>query len=185
MKLFRSVMILAVIIALTTVQLNAQNKIGIRSGWNYASISDDGNRFGNHLNSFYVGLFKEHKIIPMFHFGYGLEYLQNGYEVKRAYTHKLNYISVPLYLKFKLGPAFITAGTGLNFMVSDNIDVSVASVDTPDGTVNTFDMPLQVGAGVKILMFTIDFRYHWGMFDVIDGLGYNNQYMQVGLGFSI
>ena len=45
---------------------------------------------------------------------------------------------------------------------------------------NVFDMPLQVGLGVKILMLSLEARYNWGLLDLNDE-GAKNQYFQLGL----
>lgn len=188
MKLIRNAIMLIAIVLFSTVDLNAQDKDkpskgGIRAGWNYSGVFVDGEQLGENLNSFYVGLFQEKKIMPMLHYGYGLEYVQNGYQVTDLYKHKLHYVGIPLYLKLKLGPFFATGGTALNFKVAENYELLGASIE-PTGSVNTFDLPLQAGLGFKILFITIDARYHWGMLEINDA-GAKNQYLELGLAFSL
>ena len=55
---------------------------------------------------------------------------------------------------------------------------------------NVFDLPVFLGAGVKIFFLTIEARYSWGMIDVYDGTANSEyddsktQYLQVGAAIS-
>jgi len=123
---------------------------------------------------------KLNKLIPMLYAGGGLEYFQNGFQSTLIdLKRKLHYISVPLYLKVKFGPVYATAGTALNFKLAEKNILAGASVDPLSEKSDVFDLPLQAGIGVKILMFSIEARYNWGMLDVNNGV--KNQYFQLGL----
>ena len=176
--------LLALLVLTTVLSTYAQksSKFGIRAGWSSASMFENGSELpgAEPLNSFYIGVFKEYKLIPMLHAGGGLEYLQNGFEYKDIdQQSKLNYLSVPLYLKVKLGPVYATGGTALNFKVNES-GVSPPSVEKS----NVFDLPLQVGIGVKILMFSVEARYNWGLLEVYNNAPAKNQYLQVGAAVS-
>ena len=56
---------------------------GIRLGWSAAAMYDNGSQYPGteNLQSFYIGLFRDNKIIPVLHFSSGLEYVQNGAQV--------------------------------------------------------------------------------------------------------
>lgn len=41
-----------------------------------------------------------------------------------------------------------------------------------------YDMPLQLGVGIKILIFSVEARYNWGLIDMKNGA--KNQYLQLG-----
>jgi hypothetical protein len=60
----------------------------------------------NNLSSFYVGLFRDTKIVPMLLFGSGFEYFQCGMSYTNNTARVLHTLSVPLDLKVKLAPAF-------------------------------------------------------------------------------
>ena len=170
----------------TYAQDKKSGKFGIRAGYHSAIIMVDGAQFASTvaLNSFYVGFFKERKIVPMLHFGTGLEYFQNGFESNLIdLQRKLHYVSAPLYLKVKLGPVYATGGTALNFKVAENNTLSDISGDPLSEKSNWFDMPLQVGLGVKILMVSLEARYNWGMLEIND-IGAKNQYFQLGAAVS-
>ena len=93
-------------------------------------------------------------------------------------------LSIPLYAKAKIGPVFGLAGIGANFKVSEKIYTNdVASSPTSEQKSNTVDFPLFIGAGVKISIFTIEARYHWGLVDINEGS--SNQYFQLGAGISL
>ena len=164
---------------------------GIRAGWQLSGIYEDGSLpSGYGTNSgFYAGFFRDTKIIPLLRLGTGIEYSQVGLvrdsanvDAKRV----LHYIAIPIDLKVKLGPVFALAGASLNFRVADVNTVNDQKTD-PVFESNVFDIPLFVGAGVKILFITIEARYHWGMLNVIgsgDQFNNNSQYFQLGAAVS-
>lgn len=171
----------------TTCNINAQDddknkpaKIGVRAGWNYAAMFIDGDQLAgtDRMNSFYVGLFKEKKIVPLLRFGSGIEYFKNGYTLSGDLKREMHYISIPLYLKVKIGPVYATGGSGLNFLVSEKLPESALLDPLNNQKTSFFDMPFQLGAGLKILMFSIEARYNWGMFNVNGDA--NDQYLQLG-----
>jgi hypothetical protein len=117
----------------------------------------------------------------MLRFGKGLEYFQNGYESNLVdLQRRLHYLSAPLYLKVKLGSVYATGGTALNFKVAENAKYQDELIDTLAEKSNWFDMPLQAGLGINILMLAIEARYSWGMLELND-TGAKNQYVQLGL----
>jgi hypothetical protein len=186
-KLFNPKILLILVAMVVTCNIKAQDKdkdkpakIGIRAGWNYASMFIDGDQLSgtDRMNSFYVGLFKEKKLVPFLRFGSGLEYLQNGYKIDDNVSRDLRYISVPLYLKVKIGPVYATGGTGLNFKVGESLPGNALRDPLNNKETNFFDMPLQLSAGLKILMFSVEARYNWGMLNVNNNA--SNQYLQLG-----
>ncbi len=173
-----------------TVQ--AQNKesekktvSGIRGGWHSATMSKDGATPYNAspLSSFYVGFFNDNKIVSMLHFGKGLEYFQNGIEYSANSERVLHTVSLPLYLKLKIGPVFALGGIAGNFKVSEKFtagDYEVSPTDSDKS--NWFDAPVFLGAGVKIFFVSVEARYHWGLLEVRNDL--KSQYFQLGAAVS-
>jgi hypothetical protein len=183
----KTIFFAVVLVALSALNSNAGDKIGIRAGYQMASFHVDGSMLANtdNLNSFYMGIFKENQLIPLLKFGYGLDYLQNGAELSDFGKYKLNYLSIPLYVKAKIGPVFGLAGTGLNFKISDKLENGGMETDADDNyATKDFDMPLFIGGGFKILMVTIEARYNWGLIDINETLGIKNQYWQIGASLS-
>ena len=163
-----------------------RGQFGVRAGWHSALVTRDGAGIlsTEPLNTFYVGIFKEKKLASVLYFGAGLEYFQNGFQSSVIdLKRKLHYISLPLYLKVKLGPVFATGGTALNFKVAENIRFKDTSLDPLTEKSRIFDLPLHVGLGVKIFMISIEARYNWGMIN-LNELGTKNQYFQLGLAVS-
>jgi hypothetical protein len=137
----------------------------------------------NQLNSFYVGFFRDKKISPLLFFGSGLEYFQNGIKYPGDSKRILHTLSIPLDLKLKLGPVFALGGAAANFKVAEKIVVEDNSVNPTEGNKsNWFDIPVFLGAGVKISFITVEARYHWGLLDVRNGL--YSRYLQIGAGLS-
>ncbi len=157
---------------------------GIRAGWQYANMYRSGNTDFNNLNAFYVGIFSEGKVAPLLRVGSSLEYFQNGFNADNE-TFKMHTISLPFYLKLKLGPLFGTAGFAANFKVADNREDFPGGEQTTDKITDTkfFDLPLSVGVGAKFLFLQIEAKYNWGLFQAatINGYGYKNQYLQLGM----
>nr|WP_321452433.1 outer membrane beta-barrel protein [uncultured Carboxylicivirga sp.] len=165
--------IIGILMALLVVpSLKAQeSKIGVRAGWQSSLLNSDGNK-SDKLSSFYAGVFKENKLIPLIHLGYGLEYSQMG----GAYDlldYKLGYLGVPVYAKAKVGPLYGLVGSGINFKISET--------DLGDGEDNAkgIDVPVYAGVGFNFLMLSIEARYHWGMIEIQDKT--KNQYLQLGV----
>lgn len=162
------------------------NKVGgIRAGWHTATLVKDGSVADtvNNLNGFYLGFFRDTKIIPLLHFGSGIEYFQNGISYTGNGERVLHTISVPLDLKVKLGPVFALGGIAANFKVSEKVKIGGEYV-TPleSDKSNWFDAPVFLGAGVKLFFVTIEARYHWGLLEVRNGK--HSQYFQLGAGIS-
>lgn len=179
-----------VLIALITSGLSAQdekqNRVGgIRVGYNGASMYMDDNKYpaSEVLPAFYAGFFRDNKIIPLLHFGTGLEYVQNGIQFDSDNKRKLHYVSLPIDLRIKVGPVYALGGISPSFKVAEKI-IEVGTSRNPDSGDKSavFDAPLYVGAGVKILFFTVEARYHWGLVEVYNG--YYNRYFQIGAGIS-
>jgi len=178
--------ILGIVISVSAQDKDEPGKFGVRAGWHSAQVTIDGAGIlsTDPLNTFYVGIFKEKKLMPILYFGGGLEYFQNGFQSTLIdLQRKLHYISLPLYLKVKLGPVYATGGTALNFKIAENTKFLDSSMDPLTEKSKIFDLPLQVGVGVKILMLSIEARYNWGMINLND-FGTKNQYFQLGLGVS-
>lgn len=158
---------------------------GVRAGWHYAFLVEEGAKpdTASALSSFYAGFFRDTRIVPMLHFGSGIEYFQNGLEHPGNSARILHTVSIPLDLKVKLGPVFALGGIAANFKVSEKLKIEGEYVTLLDSDkTNWFDLPVFLGAGVKILFITVEARYHWGLVEARDG--YYNRYFQLGAAIS-
>jgi hypothetical protein len=156
---------------------------GIRAGYQSSIYVKGGDQLTGTtpLEKFYIGLYRDSRIIPTLFFGSGLEYYQNGARLNDDNKRVLHYVGVPLYLKVKLGPVFALGGFEPSFKVSEKQFLAGVK-STPSDKANWFDAPFFLGAGLKILFITIDARYHWGTLDVYQGA--YSQYLQIGAALS-
>jgi len=166
---------------------------GIRAGWQYSGLYTGGAiaEGTDPLSSFYVGVFRENKLIPLLALGTGIEYFQVGIvDSELDNTNlKLHYISIPIDIRVKLGPVYALAGAAANFKVGEKwtiLDEDFTPED--DFKAEIFDVPVFFGLGVKILMLRIEARYHWGMLDTYKSVDESDalkgQYLQIGVGVS-
>ena len=158
---------------------------GIRAGYHGATLAPPQGVVDTTsvLSGFYAGFFRDNRIAPLIFIGTGLEYFKNGTEYSQNSSRELHTISIPVSLKVKLGPIFALGGIGANFKVSEKVTWNGNSYDpSEDQKSNWFDIPLFLGAGVKLWFLTVEARYHWGLLEVRNG--YNNQYFQLGAGIS-
>lgn len=181
-------LLLVLMVTLTILPAKAQRgeRFGIRAGYQSSAWYKGGSQLPgtDPLSNFYVGIFKDNKLLPAIHFGIGLEYFQNGYRINSTDKRVLHMLSVPAYAKVKIGPVFGLAGIGANFKVSEKIFTNdVAASPSSEQKSKTVDFPFLIGAGVRISIFTIEARYHWGLVDINEG--YSNQYFQIGGAISL
>ena len=183
MKL-KSLVILSAFFLVIPMSVQGQNKVGIRAGYQNSIWSDkDGSQPADPLNNFYIGVFKDNKIIQAVHFSIGMEYFQNGYTVNSTDKRVLHILSIPVYGKAKIGPVFGLDGIGANFKVSEKIFINdVASSPTSEQKSKTVDFPMFIGVGAEFWVLTFEIRYHWGLVDINHGL--YNRYAQLGAGVS-
>ena len=185
----KSVLTLSIISALCIsvfAQDNEKNSVsGIRGGWHSATLVANGSEpsGASSLDNFYVGFYSDNKIAPILHFGKGLEYFQNGITYTSNSKRVLHTLSVPLYLKLKLGPVFALGGIAGNFKVSEKYTTGDYEASPTDSDKSKwFDAPVFLGAGVKIWFISVEARYHWGLIEVRNG--YKSQYFQLGAAVS-
>jgi len=151
---------------------------GIRAGWQQSIIVINNEKvFTDPLNSFYIGFFTTDSIASFLKFEGGFEYYQAGGKTKDLDTElKLHYISVPLSLKFKLGPVYALGGVSgsVNLMG----DYKRNGEDVGDKDFTTFNAGAHIGGGVKFYRLGIEARYNWGIIDVYQG--YKTNHLQIG-----
>jgi len=182
MKWFKSVLVIA-LFTVTFASVQAQNKIGIRAGYQSSTFNINGSQLPNteSIDGFYAGIYKDTKIIPAVLFGAGLEYMQSGAKsISTGDEQVMGYLCIPVYLKAQIGPFFGLGGIGVNFLVSEkgNVNSSTEAADS-----KTINYPVFLGAGIKISILTVEARYNWGLAE-INTDGVNNHYLQVGAAVS-
>ena len=177
---FASILFIAALVC-SSVHAEGDTKLGgVRAGFHRSNIMYNGSTNAGYNETFYIGVYKNNKIIPTLHWMVGLEYFQNGYSDASSSKRLMSTVSVPVTAKFKIGPFFALGGLAGNFKLSD--DFVNGGVDQGKQG-SDFDVPLILGAGFSILILNIEARYHWGMIDV-DEKGGRNEYLQLGVGAS-
>ena len=182
MKRIKSILVITFFAALL-VSVQAQNKIGIRAGYQSSTFNLDGSQLPNteSIDGFYAGIFKDTKIIPAILFGAGLEYMQSGAKsITTGDKQEMDYLCIPVYLKAHIGPVFGLGGVGVNFLIAEKGNVNSSTEAADSKTVN---YPVFLGAGLKVAILTVEARYNWGLAE-INGDGVNNHYLQVGAAVS-
>ncbi len=163
-----------------------KEKLGIRAGYHHANVyvNDAKADSLSAIPGFYLGVYKDHKLSPFLFLGTGLEYFQNGTNLKdEGLEHKfiVHTASIPLNFKAKVGPAYAVGGVAVNFRLADQQYYDGIKTEVNEAAkTNWMDTPVFVGAGFKFLMFSVEARYHWGMLDIYDDTNYRHRYLQVG-----
>ncbi|MCU4174385.1 hypothetical protein [Carboxylicivirga sp. N1Y90] len=178
------ILLLGVVLFLNTkliAQNNSDESVGIRAGFHSANMDFEGNKpdTAKSVNNFYIGFGREKQVTDLLYWGTGIEYFQNGLRYTNSSKRLLHTLSVPVNLKLKIGPVFGLVGAAANFKVSEKIvvgDNSLSPIDSDKS--NWFDVPVFLGAGVKILFVSVEARYHWGLMEVRNGM--HNRYFQLG-----
>ena len=149
---------------------------GVRFGYQSSNLSESD---WDDLSSFYVGVFGGHKIGGgrLLSIYSGLEYYQTGTRKNEDNKIVLNYLSIPLNLRFKFGPVYAFGGFNPSLKIADNAKVGGADFD-PD--VNGFDIGGQIGIGFKFLFMGLEVKYNKGL-SQIDDSDNTTQHLQAGL----
>jgi hypothetical protein len=181
--------VLLIVLLSISFGLKAQDKFGIRGGFQTGNIYNSGSLYDKNLNTFYVGVFKEFKVVPLIKFDAGIDFNQNG-SLNDSMSVKLSYISIPLNAKIKIGPIYGLVGAAPAFKVAEKWELNDQTVDIDKFKSNFFDVPVFVGVGFKVAIISIEARYYIGTMSIndnaISGLqDYKSQYLQLGLALSI
>ena len=172
------------IVIILPVNAKGDDKIGgVRAGFHSSALFEDGGMLQpyGHNQNFYVGITREKRIVPILHYGLGLEYFQNGGVIDDDNKHTLHYLSIPVGVKLKLGPFFTRGGIAPSFKVGEKYLSAGEEIDLEEKA-KTFDAPVFLGAGFNIMIITIEARYHWGLVELNNGV--TSQYLQIGAGIS-
>lgn len=167
--------------------LPARAQVGVMVGWNYSMPSIEANGSSVDVgdrSGFNLGIYTARGGL----LGYmlGLYYSQKGFDVDTSRVN-LNYIEAPIMAVVNI-PLFRAYG-GLN--LAYEIDCSIENEPAPNGVpffcqqqTETLDIGFKVGAGGKLMMFTLDIAYVWSTTDVwkTDDGSIKHRVLQVDLG---
>lgn len=148
---------------------------GIKAGVNSSTISGDFSKDFNSRFSFHIGLTGEIEVNEKLQLAPEILFSSIGAE-----NVVLNYISVPLSLKFYPASNFyLETGPQAAFSVGAVRTVGSSSIDNDIPNINQTDFGLNVGMGFKTdSRFIIGFRYYFGLSNLNKEQGfvsYSNQ----------
>lgn len=156
----------------------SQNALyGVRAGYNISNLDFEpevpGGVDNMHRNGFAIGFFAEYNVSGDLSFAPEIQFSAEG--AKEEFI-RIDYIQVPLFLKYKVGQS-LSLGLGPQ--------VSLKGHDYEDGLQNLAFSGL---AGLEYAIsdeFFIDFRYSYGLTNIFDddtNLEAKNTNMQIGFG---
>ncbi len=195
MKAKFSVLIICVLLAQASF---AQFRLGIKGGANITKVDGksfrDEFRYGYHLGGFAeIGLGKKWAIQPEVLFNQyqtrvdsSFENVyQNSVNISNYQDVKLNYLSIPLMLNYKVGKV-LTLQAGPQFGIL--IDQSKNLLENGEEAFSGGDFSMAGGAVINISKLRLTGRYFVGLNNVSDIDNQNkwkNQGFQLSLGFSL
>ena len=180
--------ILAIAIAVTGT-VNAQDvKIGAKVGFNLASITGDGDVYGEDSDTkigFNQGLFAEISLSDKFIFQpellfstQGNVYKQGSFDDLIKITIELDYLNIPLLIKYAVTDKFaLEFGPQLGFLLSANTDVEGILFDNETISVRqdvkdsfkSIDLGLNFGISIDVSeKVMIGARYNLGLSNISD-----------------
>ncbi|WGH75135.1 porin family protein [Tenacibaculum tangerinum] len=164
--------ILLALLILTSFNVSSQIDFGIKSGANFATLSDATNN-GTKIG-FVAGVFGSGKIGKKWALQGELLYSQQGSEFD-AFNFNTEYLNVPILVKKYVGLGFnLQFGPQFGFLVNDNAD-EFDSIEAGFESKN-FDLSGVVGLGYDFIFgLRFDARYQFGFTNTTGNSEFSNQ----------
>lgn len=158
---------------------------GIKAGPNFSSFNGGDGFDYKSRTSFHAGVVLEIKPLPIFSIQPELLYTSQGADVEGVDDFNLDYVAVPIMLKFYLIPNrfSIEAGPQFSFLVDDANEAfnDAASGDTKS---NSFDLAAAGGVSVYITKSLFaQARYTLGLTEPYENSDVKNAVFQLSLGY--
>ena len=166
-------------------------EFGIRAGLLGAGTYNGGEQVDDFMGGLYGGVFVGRPVGNTFFTSWitGLDYFQNGYWTDDQNYRRLHYLGVPVAFRFHFGPFHLQPGVSLNFKVAEKLLVDGEEVLNQGAILNGsdlksswFDLPILLGAGVRIMDVILETRFYIGVMDI--NQGNKNMHLQLGLAYS-
>jgi len=184
----KKLILMAILLVAGTSQMNAQLKLGIKGGVNFANFNGgtDGIDYKN-KTGFHAGAVAE--------IGFGgnlaiqpeLLYSSQGTKVDGVGDFNLDYVSVPVLAKYYIIDDIISLEVGpqFSFLVNDSQD-AFDDITDDSGDNESFDFALAGGVGVNITKnLFAQARYTIGLTEASKNAEVKNAVFQVSLGYMI
>lgn len=188
----KSILIFTVI--LFSVSVNSQVSFGVKAGANFSTFGGDGaDLAGKKSNTgLNLGVTAAIPICPNFVFqpeimysgSEGMEFRPN---TNTEINYNLNYINVPLLVKYKYSGFYGEAGPYVGFLTSGKVKNKTGTTTTETDIKDSYDgTDLGVALGTGYVMKSglgVGVRYNMGLQNIVDGTSpeYKNRFWQVNL----
>lgn len=164
--------LLLVLTFIVVNDLDAQEShFGIKGGWNNTVVNDIPKEWNDlefdRLNGFHIGIFNEWYMGD--HLGFGVEALFSGKgsiiqvvdtaQITTESTVRLNYLTIPVLLQYKIGPLFLQAGPELGFKLNTIVEKDGIGILDEDFWDQSFDLSGVAGIGLDIGNLFVSARY--------------------------
>lgn len=172
----RKILVLAALVGvLGATEARAQDRGGVRFGYNAATLTTEETGFDPKTRSgFVVGLFGVLPVNSMFAVQPEFLYSQQGAKVEDGSdeaTLKLDYVQVPVLARVRLGsnsPAHLLVGPSFGFRTRAETEFNGETMDFKD-QVKGSEVGFVTGVAVNAGMFVVDGRYTWGLTNISKG----------------
>lgn len=197
----KNLLLIAIISLLSIGGVQAQEffNFGVKGGVNFATITgDDADELDAKMKTgFHLGVFAEIMISDKFGIQPEVLYSAQGAKSEVAFFEefgnvdvkiKLDYISVPVMLKYFVAPGFsLEAGPQFSFLTKSEIEAEfqgeTETEDLEDDT-ESFDLGGAVGIGYGLPQgFLVQARYVMGFSDVYTDSDIRNSVIQLSVGW--
>ncbi|HEU5255431.1 MAG TPA: porin family protein [Vicinamibacterales bacterium] len=172
----KQILVLAAVVGvLGATEARAQDRGGVRFGYNAATLSTDEPGVDPKIrNGFVVGFFGVLPVNSMFAVQPEFLYSQQGARVEDGSdeaTVKIDYINIPVLARVRLGsgsPAHLLVGPSFGFRTRAETEFDGETMDFKD-QVEGNDIGFVTGVAVNAGMFVVDGRYTWGLKNIAKG----------------
>ena len=159
--------------------LQAQSQIGLKAGYNQASIKDQLYEFAP-ISAYHFGVFYRQNLFGNFHFQSDLLFSvkggQEGLEIVMPsndevdFKVQLQYLNLPIAVQYHLESIIFEVGGELGLRL--NTVVSGDDIDAPDLVESIWNKDLDLGAfvglGYQFGRFHLSGRYNFGLVGMLD-----------------
>jgi hypothetical protein len=180
----KKILLLAVVTVLGFTNANAQkNKLGVKGGLNFATVSGDNTKGIDGVTSFNFGVLSEIPVSDKFSFQPELMYSGQGYSFNDN-TIALGYMNIPLMGKYYVVKGLsVEAGPQIGFLFSAKNE----KTDVKD-SFKTFDFGVNFSLGYKLNNgLNFGARYNVGLTDInkVDNSNSKNKnaVLQLSIGY--
>ena len=169
----KKILVLAAVIGvLGATEARAQDRGGVRFGYNAATLSiDEQDIDPKTRHGFVVGFFGVVPVNSMFAIQPEFLYSQQGTTIKDGSdeaTLKIDYINIPVLARIRLGaasPAHLLVGPSFGFRTRAESEFDGETTDFKDELKGN-DVGFVTGVEVNAGMFVVDGRYTWGLMNI-------------------